>query len=99
VLAPIARGIAERRKAEVSGYNKETGVFQLTQTKAHAWCLRPDVTRMTTMEDCAALLREAGLEVQSVHARYLDVKAKPSQVWEALSGQPSDPSRATYYRE
>lgn len=76
-------------------YDKKTGIFNLTQSKASVWCRRPG--RSNSIESCAVLLREAGLEVVTVQGNYLRVKATPGQVWEALSGQPSDPKREAHY--
>ncbi len=81
----------------MGGYDKKAGIFSLTETKARAWCRRPDAPRIHSIEYSAKLLREAGLEVISIHGNYLKVKATPGQVWEALSGQPSDPERESHY--
>jgi hypothetical protein len=81
----------------VGGYNKKTGVFSLTQSKAGVWCRKPNPERLGLIEHCANLLRESGLEVLSVQGNFLEVKAEPGQVWEALSGQPSDPQRESHY--
>jgi len=48
------------------------------------------------MEFFACFLRHHGLEVLHVDRAYLNVKATPGQLWEVLSGQPSDPDRETY---
>jgi hypothetical protein len=78
----------------MSGYNPKTGVFSLTHSKASTWA-----GRSAPMDVYAQLLRDAGLEVLSVEPMYLTAKAKPSQIWEALSGRPSDPNRAAYHGE
>jgi hypothetical protein len=81
----------------MGGFNKKTGVFGLTQSKAGVWCRRPSPDRLGLMEHCARLLRESGLEVVLLHGNFLEVKAGPGQVWEALSGQSSDPKRGAHY--
>jgi hypothetical protein len=43
-------------------YDKKTGVFNLTQTKARSWCQRPDAPKAGTIEYSEKLLRDAGLE-------------------------------------
>jgi len=81
---------------KMGGYDDRTGVFSLTQTKARYWCRKPGASQTDIIEYSAKLLREAGLQIVSVHGNYLEVKASPGQVWEALSGQPSDPERESY---
>jgi hypothetical protein len=81
----------------MGGYNRKTGVFSLTQSKAGVWCRKPNPERLGLIEHCAKLLREAGHEVLLVQGNFLEVKAMPGQVWEALSGQPSDPQRESHY--
>jgi hypothetical protein len=49
------------------------------------------------MEYYAEILRRAGLDVVGVYSAYLKVKATSGQIWEALSGQPSNPEREAYY--
>ncbi len=88
-MAAVARQTKE--SVAVGGYNKKTGIFSLTQSKAGVWCRKPNPDRQGLMEHCARLLRESGLEVTSLHGNFLEVKAGPGEVWEALSGQPSDP--------
>jgi len=87
----------------MSGYNKETGICLLTWTKASFWFRREDVPENCRalrdtgkMEFFACFLRHHGLEVLHVDRAYLNVKATPGQLWEVLSGQPSDPDRETY---
>lgn len=82
---------------KMGGYDDRTGVFSLTQTKARYWCRKPGASQTDIIEYSAKLLREAGLQIVSVHGNYLEVKASPGQVWEALSGQPSDPERESYH--
>ena len=85
----------------MSGYNKKTGVFELTATKAKYWFRREDVPEecrpLDSMEFYACLLRHHGLEVLHVDAAFLRVRSTPGPVWEALSGQPSDPEHEAYY--
>jgi|HubBroStandDraft_2_1064218.scaffolds.fasta_scaffold08915_6 hypothetical protein len=81
----------------MGGFNKKTGVFSLTQSKAGIWCRKPNPGRLALIDHCANLLREAGHEVLLVQGNFLEVKATPGQVWEALSGQPSDPKREAFH--
>ncbi len=85
----------------MSGYNKKTGIFGLTATKAEHWFQRKDVPaeclELKGMEFYACALRLHGLEVVHVADSYLNVKAETGPIWEALSGQPSDPKRTAYY--
>lgn len=77
----------------MGGFNKKTGVFSLTESKAVVWCRKRDPDGLGVMEHCAKLLRDAGHEVLLFRSNFLEVRATPGQVWEALSGQPSDPMR------
>lgn len=85
----------------MSGYNPDTGIFELTATKAAYWLRRSDIPAecdgLQGMEFYAALFRSCGYDVPLVKAHWLQVKATPGQVWIALSGQPSDPSHERYY--
>lgn len=81
----------------MSGYHQDDGVFELTATKASYWMRRdklpPECDGKTGMGVYAALLRLHDHEVTKLATNYLHVRATPGQVWEALSGQPSDPER------
>ncbi len=86
----------------MSGFNPKTGTFELTASRARFWLRRteypPELKALEGMEFIAGLLRHAGHEVVKVRNGWLTVKATQGQVWEALSGQPSDPEReARYY--
>jgi hypothetical protein len=85
----------------MSGYNKTTGLFDLTQTKASHWLRRTDFPAECRgkegMAFVAALLRALGYEVPTVRSNWLSVKANPDQLWEALSGEPSDPAASEHY--
>jgi len=95
----------------MSGYNKETGVFELTFSKANFWLRREPTPELLqkmeksgielplthTMEIAEALFKVFGFEITKIGSGYLHVKATPEQVWEVLSGQPSDPKRASHY--
>jgi hypothetical protein len=87
----------------MSGYNQTTGLFGLTQTKAMYWLRRHDAPAECNgkagMDFIAALFRAFGYEVPTVRSSWLEVKANPDQVWEVLSGQPSDPIRSAHYYE
>lgn len=88
----------------MSGYCEQCGVFELTATKAQQWFRRRDLPagfepQDTWMQGIALLLRLEGLEVLAVGSAWLKVRATPEQLWEALSGQPSDPERSrVHYR-
>jgi hypothetical protein len=90
-------------ESAVSGYNQSTGVFELTWTKASHWFRRADVPEECAglknggMDFFACLLRHYGLDVFHVGNAFLKVRATPEQMWEALSGQPPDPQRSSYY--
>lgn len=88
----------------MSGYNKSTGIFELTFTKARYWFRRVEFSDACTkydpekdMDFYGCLLANAGLPVVHVNRAFLQVKARPGQVWEALSGRPSDPEHEAYY--
>jgi hypothetical protein len=90
----------------MSGYDAETGIFELTATKASLWFRR---TTETVPKDClepppksdmqfyARLFKHFGHQVIKCGPNYLRVKATPEQAWEVLSGLPSDPKRAAYH--
>ncbi|MBG1266958.1 hypothetical protein [Nostoc sp. WHI] len=63
----------------MSGYNPETGIYQLTATKAHYWSGRDK-----PMSYYAAWLKNKGLEVTLVRSAYLAVKANEAEVKAAL---------------
>ena len=85
----------------MSGFDAKTGIFQLTATKASDWFRRQDVPEELRNADewqvIQAVLKWQGLEIVKVGKAYLDVKATPEQLWEALSGQPSNPERSRHY--
>jgi hypothetical protein len=104
----------------MSGYNKETGIFELTSTKANYWFRRQTIPRKVwnknlaptsiqpdsgkefkslelSMKLYADLFRYYGYEVTKLGLNYLSVKATPEKVWEIMSGQKSDPQRASHY--
>ena len=86
----------------MSGYNVETGVFELTYTIAHYWLRRMDIPNQCdqdkeSMEYIACILRWQELEVIKVDKAFLQVRATPEQLWKALSGQPANPERSAYY--
>jgi len=89
----------------MSGYNNKTGVFELTQTKAAYWLRRERWPEGFTPKQqefmfvVAEFLGFLGYEVIKVRSSYLSAKITPEQLWEALSGQKSEPSKAeVYYR-
>ncbi len=88
----------------MSGYNKRTGWFSLTQTKARHWCRHsPDESIEAdygSLEYCFYYLKKKGFKFRDAvwtDESFVCVKADPDELWEALSGQPSDPNRSSYY--
>jgi hypothetical protein len=84
----------------MSGYNQNTGIFEITSTKAKYWLRRdapPDIEEQGTMAVCKYLFTQAGFEVLKQGSGYIRVRATPEQVWETLSGKSSDPERAKNY--
>ena len=81
----------------MSGYDKRTGVFELTATKASYWLRRETPEELGVIESCVFLLRQAGFEILKQGSGFIRIKATPEQVWETLSGKPSDPEHAKQY--
>ena len=87
----------------MSGYNTETGIFELTSTKGSYWFRRKELPAEVAaknnggMKLFSDLFEYFGFEVTKLRSNYLHVKANPDQVWEVLSGQPSDPQKAAAY--
>ncbi len=88
----------------MSGYNKRTGWFGLTQTKARQWCRHsPDESIEAdygSLEYCFHHLKKKGFKFKDAvwsDENFVEVKANPDELWEALSGQPSDANRSNYY--
>ncbi len=88
----------------MSGYNVDTGIFELTPSKIRSWLRRPTLPegfqqQETYTEGIAEIFRCYNIEVVkiSVGGGWMHVRATPEQVWEALSDQPSSPERASYY--
>lgn len=75
----------------MGGYNKSTGIYDLTITRAAFWLRRSDIpescARQSGMAFYSCLLHYHGLEVICVADTYLRVKATPEDVWEVLSNQ------------
>lgn len=86
----------------MSGWNKSNGVFNLTFSKAHYWHRKEFDSSLgfkdETMEYYVEVLRRAGLAIVETEGNWAKVRATPGQIWTALSGEPSDPSREAYYR-
>lgn len=87
----------------MSGYNKKTGIFELTVTKAEYWFRRKDVPDELKQAHAdkwgliKAVLKWRGLEITKEGKAFVGVKATPEQLWEALSGQPANPERSEHY--
>ena len=84
----------------MSGYDKKTGIFELTHTKAEYWHRKPIDPTITYdgMRYFVEVLRKSGLDVKYVNGKsFAKVKGTPEQIWEALSGKPSNPERSEHY--
>ena len=78
----------------MSGYNKDTGIYEMTNTKAKYWLRRKDIPDSIVELDgnfFANLFEHYGFEITKTGSGYFHVVATPGQVWETLSGMPSDP--------
>jgi hypothetical protein len=77
----------------MSGLNRRTGYFELTQTKAQYWDRKPVDTSIPfparSIEYYAEVLRKAGLRVVEVHGAFIEVDAEQGKIWTALSGRPA----------
>jgi hypothetical protein len=89
----------------MSGFDEKTGLFELTATKARYWLRRCDVeelgidvSSLDWWELVQAVIRSQGLEIVRDGGNYLVVRATPEQLWEALSGKPSNPAVAARHR-
>ncbi len=84
-------------------YNSKTGFFNLTQTKARFWCRHtPDESIKAdygSLKYCFDYLKKKGFKFEKawIGESYVKVQASPDELWEALSGEASDPNRSSYY--
>ncbi len=85
-------------------YNARTNKFHLTQTKAYFWCRhKPDESIKASygsLEYCFYYLKKQGFKFEEADyygESFVKVAATPDELWEALSGSPSDPERSSYY--
>jgi hypothetical protein len=86
----------------MSGFNRSTGFFDLTGSQASYWLRRNDIPA-----ECSActpglrlakcLLEHYGVRVVADHTSWLEVEATQAQIWEVLSGQPTDRRRTRYH--
>jgi hypothetical protein len=85
----------------MSGYNKKTGCFELTATKAAFWLRRPDIPAecagLPVLDRACCVLQHCNIRVVANHGAWAEIEARPGQIWEALSGKPSDPERAAMH--
>ena len=84
----------------MSGYNKKTGIFELTHTKAEYWHRKPidSTISYNGMRYFVEVLRKAGLDVEYDDGQsFAKVKGTPEQIWEALSDKPSNSESAAHY--
>ena len=87
----------------MSGWNSQTGTFELTATKTNNWLRRENMPQEVIDEDRSGMYMISdlfvyfGYEVTKIGGNYLHVKANPDQVWEVLSGQPSNPERSAHH--
>ncbi|MBD1938565.1 hypothetical protein [Microcoleus sp. FACHB-68] len=74
----------------MSEYNPETGIYELTKSKADSYYNKPhdESIKAQGIDYYAELLKRAGLKVISVHEDSLRVKANQVQLWEVLSDEP-----------
>lgn len=74
----------------MSEYDPQTGIYELTKSKADSYHHRPhdESIKAQGMDYYAELLKRAGFKVISVHEDFLRVKATQVQLWEALSDEP-----------
>jgi hypothetical protein len=66
----------------MSGYNKTTGLYELTWTKANHWLGSDD--KPLDIQALSDVLTGAGIKVVSVHKTYLEISAKESDIRSAL---------------
>lgn len=72
----------------MSGFNRKTGFYELTATKAEYYCRTPDCPdKFTSMDFYATKLAQAGFDVVRVHNTWLEVDASEGQVFGCLSGR------------
>ena len=86
----------------MSGYCKKCGIYEITGSKIGFWNRRTDeqVLQLFPSRDWKTegpvgvvdILQACGLEVVKDGGNYLHVRGTPGQVWEALSGRPSNPN-------
>lgn len=73
----------------MSGYNKKTGNFDLTQTQAYEWCEIPPSSSCTEedpFERSKCYLELAGLEIVKATATYIRIHATAETVQGILKG-------------
>jgi hypothetical protein len=98
------------KEMQMSGYDPEYNIFELTATKANYWFRREDFppelikrceccgTLLTGKWDLMkAILEWQGIEILKDSGNYMHVVATPEKLWEALSGKPSTPENAQAY--
>jgi hypothetical protein len=89
----------------MSGWNKKTGFYELTYSQAQYWFRRNDLP-----EECIAskgkkyldviafILENHGLKFVSHHSAWLEVNCNSAgEIWEALSGLPSNQEIVSYH--
>jgi len=85
----------------MSGRNTKTGYFELTGTKARFWTRRedvpPDCLELSGLDRACCILQHFGVKVVANHGSWAEIAATQGQIWEALSGQPSNPQRESYH--
>lgn len=86
----------------MSGFSPKTGLFELTSTKEKFWfrlpidqwpqsCFDDNGSLLPDVDVVLEILKRAGLEQVKRGSSYRIIRATPEQLWEALSGKPSDP--------
>lgn len=85
----------------MSGYNRKTGYFNMTQTQAAYWLRRDDIPEECRNKEgldlACCVLEHHRIRVVENHGSWAEIDATNAEIWEALSGQPSDPERAAYH--
>ena len=69
----------------MSGWNKRTGKYDLTITKASWWARRGRYSHIDTIEGFAKILIDAGIVCQ-IHPRWIECDASESRIYDVLRG-------------
>jgi hypothetical protein len=83
----------------MSGWNKRTGFYELTFSQSQRWFRRKDIPNdckilegKEFLDFISCLVEHNGLRVVSKHNAWLEIECHSAgEIWEALSGLPSNP--------